>query len=558
MKKMIFILIYFLIFWVILPFMLITGANYLDENLFSDMILPGWCRITGIVVFIPGLLLMLSSVFQFRIYSKEFPVSATPPEIIIQKGLFSAWRHPIYLFAVITFTGLALILLSFGFLFIVLPVFIVSVLIYIRLEEKGLERRFGSAYKQYKARTGLLIPGLNHWIKVLVFPFFKILFGIKIYNRSNIPVSPPFFVVAGHRNYLDPFFISFALPWSIRYISTYEMFRNRFKRKIFSILGAIPKRRYASDTKSILLMMNALGQGSPVGVFPEGERSWTGKAQSLKPGTIQMFKKFKHIPVLPVRLEGNYYLWPRWSPRMLSSKVRISFEPVINVNEEISDEKLEEIIIERTGPRSSVEQSFYCRSKNITGNLSRLLYRCPVCHEKEVLFEIPPRTLKCKKCSQIIEIDRQFNLKYTSGTEILCRSIADLYNEIKIMPDDLDQPELTEIAATERSLPWIITALYRTSCRFYEEQNDAFVLIGNGMIYLTDKGIFIICNNKVTGIEFSKLGAVTIESYYRLQLYLPVEKQIYQVTLEKESVIKWQDTIVLLMEKAGLKEPVTR
>jgi 1-acyl-sn-glycerol-3-phosphate acyltransferase len=102
------------------------------------------------------------------------------------------------------------------------------------------------------------------------------------------------------------------------------MFRTKFKRKIFTALGAIPEKRYAPD-RSILFMKKALDLGYPVGVFPSGERSWTGIIQSFKPGTIQMFRRFRHIPVLPVRIEGYYFLWPRWSPCMLKSKTMIYY-----------------------------------------------------------------------------------------------------------------------------------------------------------------------------------------------------------------------------------------
>lgn len=560
MKKIIIIIIYFLLFWIILPFTLIKAANLLDQNFFSELTLPHSCRIIGLIVFIPSFLSLLLAVFQFRKYSNELPVSATPPDIIIQKGLFSVWRHPVYLFAVITVSALALTLQSYGFLFIIVPVFIFSVLIYVWFEEKGLVKRFGPAYEQYKIRTALILPKLQIWLKMLAFPLFKTWFGIRIFGKENIPASPPFFVVASHRNYLDPFFISYALPWPIRHISTFEMFRTRLKRKIFSVLGAIPKKRYASDPLSVILTKKALEQGFPIGVFPSGERSWTGITQSFKPGSVQLFRKFKHIPILPVRLEGNYYLWPRWSPRMFSAKVKITFEHVINIGETIGNEKLEQIIIDRITPRISSEKSLYCRTKNITGNLSRLLYRCPVCRVKETLIEIPPRKLKCNKCNSFIDIDQQFNLNYTSVGKVLCRSIEELYNDIKIRSDDLIQMEPGELISKESCLPEGPGVLYCEACTLFTEQDDGFIITGKGIIYLTDTQICFVLNGKknVIAIELFKIGAVTIESYYRLQLYLPVEKQLYQVILEKGSVIRLQDTILLLMEESGLKEPVTR
>ena len=560
MKKRIIIIVYFIIFWITLPFFLVKAANLIDKNSFSGLILPLSCRIIGLTIFIPAFLSLLLAVFQFRYYSNELPVSATPPDIIIQKGLFSVWRHPIYLFAVITVSALALTMRSYGFLFIVVPVFVFSVLIYIWFEEKALVKRFGSAYEQYKIRTALIFPGMQLLLKMLAFPVFKFWFGIRIFGKENIPASPPFFVIASHRNYLDPFFISYALPWPVRHISTFEMFRSSLKRKIFSVMGAIPKKRYASDPLSVILVKKALEQGYPIGVFPSGERSWTGITQSFKPGSIQLFKKFKEIPILPVRLEGNYFLWPRWSPRMFSAKVKLTFEQAVHINDTTGIEKLEEMLIDRITPRISSEKSLYCRTKNITGNLSRLLYRCPVCKEKETLYEMPPRKLKCRKCNSFIEIDQQFNLNYSSDGKVLSRSIDELYNDIKIRSDDLIQMAQDELTKKESFLPEGPGVLYCEACTLYIEQDDAFIITGKGIIYLTDSQIcFILNGNKdVIIIELFRIGAITIESYYRLQLYLPVEKKLYQVILKKGSVIRIQDTILLLMEKSGIKKPVTR
>lgn len=552
------IVIYFLLFWVILPALLIMGAKFADKNLFSGMTMSDNCRVAGCMVFIPGFLMMLISVLQFRFYGKKFPVSATPTDIIIQKGSFSVCRHPIYLFAIITITGLALIFQSYGFVFIVVPVFIIAVGVYIWFEEKTLARRFGPVYEQYKTRVGLFIPRLRHWLKVLAFPIFKIVFGIRIFNKSNIPASPPFFVVASHRNYLDPLFLSYAIPWPLKHISTFEMFRSKIHRKIFTVLGAIAKKRYTSDIKSIIVMKHALDQGYPVGIFPEGERSWTGITQSFKPATLKLFKSFKHIPILPVRIEGNYLSWPRWSPHLMRAKVNISFEQVVRVNEDMGTEELEKILIEKIKPRNIIEQPIRCTSKNIIGNLSRVLYRCPVCRTLDSLYEIPTRTLQCNRCSEIIEIDQRFNLKYSVNGEPRFVTIADLYNEIKINSADLNQ---TKEYSREKPRPLQLAGLniiYDASGSFYKEQNDALVLIGQGIIYLTNLEIHFLHNGEGINIPYNQLGAATIESYYKLQLYLPVEKSLYQVVLEKESVLKWQDTIVLIMDNSGLKKPITR
>lgn len=551
---------YFLAFWVILPFLLILGSRFADQLFFTGRSLPAFCLYAGLMIFIPGFLLMLAAVWQFRKFGQELPVSALPPERIIQKGFFAVWRHPIYLFAVITFFGLAMAMRSYGFVFILLPVFIFCVILYIRHEETILLKRFGPAYSTYRDRTYLLVPPLQIWLKMILSPLFRILFGIRVYQKGNIPESPPFFIVSSHRNYLDPFFISYALPWPVSNVSTFEMFRGSLKRRIFTALGSIPRKRYATGIKHILGIKRALYQGYPVGIFPEGERSWTGMMQPFKPEVLRMFKLFIQIPILPVRIEGNYHLWPRWSPRLLKGSIRLYFEPLIRIGEGDNPEELGRTIAEKVRPRGSAGTDDRCRSKNLTGKLSRLIYRCPACRTLEALREIPPRALRCDHCGHTIEIDSGFRLKHTLGENEMTVSIVDLYEEIRIKPADLDRPPAGK-GQPQNNLPASLagqTIIYAAGGTFFCEQEDTLVPLGNGIIYLTGSGVYFPDAGHGISLPFNQIGAATIESYCKLQLYLPSGEKLYQVILDQESIIKWQDTIVLIMERSGFKQPVIR
>lgn len=79
---------------------------------------------------------------------------------VIDQGVFSRMRHPIYTGALLFY--LALCLLSFSTASFGL--FLIIVLFYIfisRYEERLLEQKFGSAYLKYKKKTGMLFPRLS-------------------------------------------------------------------------------------------------------------------------------------------------------------------------------------------------------------------------------------------------------------------------------------------------------------------------------------------------------------------------------------------------------------
>ena len=293
MRKILIIALYILLFWFLLPAILIISSVLLDTRLDFARESPGIMIVAGIVLILIGIPMLYLSIVQFREQGKGLPISALPSPVLIQQKLFSVWRHPVYLFYVVTFYGIAFLMASRSMLIVIMPLFILSVYFYIRIEERGLIKRFGSSYINYRERTPLVIPKLNQFLKIPAYFLFKGLFSYEVRNREHIPESPPFFLVSSHRNYLDPFFISLAMPFPVKYIATYEMFRKPLVRFLFKKLETIPKKRFKADIQTGREIFRNIQKEAVIGIFPEGERTWTGKMISLKQETLNLFRKWK-------------------------------------------------------------------------------------------------------------------------------------------------------------------------------------------------------------------------------------------------------------------------
>ena len=499
------------------------------------------------------------AIYQFRRFSGEYPVSATPPSKIILRGLFAVWRHPIYLFAIILLAGSAMILRSKAMLFIVFPSFVILVILYVIHEESVLMKRFSSQYLWYKKNVPLIVPRLRHWLVIPAFFMLRLKFRLKIINRENIPCSLPFIVVSGHRHYLDPLFITYAVPVPLMQISTFEMFRSRLNRLLFRWFGAIPRKRYLKDTSGVFKLISILRAGYPVCMFPEGGRSWTGRLRTFKTESIRLLQHLHDIPVVPVRIEGNYHSWPRWADHMTRSRVTVTIEKPVAIDKSSDPSELEIFLRKIVEPDQRKEDSMLYLSKNRIDGISKVIYRCPVCLNHEPLLEIRPDALYCHKCRGLLYLRPDMKLEFKRNENMEVKSISDAYEIIKIsftdiyrlLPESLIKQYSGYISPEEK-------LIYLSPCQLWDEKNSRFRKSVKGVCLLSDKTITIINENEKRVIPLDEIGAATIESNYKLQIFNDQTKKLHQITFDDESALKYQDLLEVIIKGLYKKHIITR
>ena len=556
MKKFIILAAYILLFWIILPGIIVLSANWLDR-------LAGFGSFRGLV---PGILIlcfalpMLAvSIAQFRKFSGKYPVSADPPEHFIRTGLYAVWRHPIYLFYTLTMIGIALVWGSGGMLFVSIPAFILLETVYIIVEERILIRRFGNSYLNYRKITPVIIPRFYFWLKIPFFFLFRCRFSYQASGKVNIPESPPFFLVSTHRNYLDPFYLAQALPYPIRYITTFEMYRTGKIRWFFKALDCIPKKRYLNDVSTGREIIRAIMQDAVIGVFPEGERVWTGVMKSLKPETLNLFRKFNNIPILPVRLQGNFFAWPRWGKGLRRSHVKVEFMEPIMIDKMWDQNQIEDRIAAAIDPGDLNHPDFYCRSKRSLEDISKVIYRCPLCRSFESIILTQDRG-ECSKCKATIHMDERYNLTFRNEEEELKGGLDEIYQSLRVTIADLEGLARGlypgEFASLCRDDEHIMA--FSEEIELSSESFKGMEILYSGPMMLTGRRLVFSKDSHSWSIPLEAIRSVTTESNSKLQLYDSSEEKLYQLVFCRESVLKWQDLIATVITKEFKRMPNLR
>jgi len=140
-----------------------------------------------------------------------------------------------------------------------------------------------------------------YWLGyILLYPFFHILFRIRVKGRENIPEGPAL-ICANHSAYSDPPILAFAFGFKhfMRFMAKIELIRIPVFGSLLKLAGTIGVNRGKSDVKAIKTALGALKSGEKVAIFPEGTRVSESDAVSAKTGAIMLASK-TGVPIVPV------------------------------------------------------------------------------------------------------------------------------------------------------------------------------------------------------------------------------------------------------------------
>jgi len=151
---------------------------------------------------------------------------------------------------------------------------------------------------------------------------------LHVTGLDKIPEKGPFLLVANHQSILDPILIQAVCPRPVHTMAKSTQFAHPVFAWLMPRLKSFPVRRYQVDPQAVRTALRLLSAGEAVGVYVEGERSWDGRLQPPRLGTLRLILK-AGVPVVPCTIAGAYEVWPRWDGKLRRGDVHITFgEPL--------------------------------------------------------------------------------------------------------------------------------------------------------------------------------------------------------------------------------------
>lgn len=204
------------------------------------------------------------------------------------------------------------------------------------------------------------------------------------------------------------------------------------QEKVMRHYGAITKRKFTNDLTLIKQIKRALYTNKQdVVMYPEARYSLHGSLAVLPSSLGKMIKLFK-VPVVVVKMNGNYLADPFWGAHKHKNKAPIEAVATKVLTEKDVDtmevEEINEIIRNNMNYNEyqyQLEKGYLIKNKKRAEGLHKLLYKCPICH-KEYTMSSYDSYLECGNCHSKWYFEENGYLKNIKDNSLI--KVIDWYN----------------------------------------------------------------------------------------------------------------------------------
>ena len=162
--------------------------------------------------------------------------------------------------------------------------------------------------------------------RAVVLSVCRVVFRVQVVGIEHVPPSGAYIVAPSHRSILDIPFAAFITKRSIRFLAKDDLFTNPLVARFFVALGAVKVERGTADRGALRALEQALAEGSPVAVFPEGTRASGPDIVKLFDGAAFLAVKLG-VPIVPVGIGGSEGILPKGKVLPRIRRVAVSVGP---------------------------------------------------------------------------------------------------------------------------------------------------------------------------------------------------------------------------------------
>ena len=155
-----------------------------------------------------------------------------------------------------------------------------------------------------------ILSSIAYWrdpeflIRFMILILTKIIYRVRISEKSKIPDEGPALLVANHASFVDHMLIASCSVRPIRFMMHEDFYRYRWIHPIvkWAKIIEVPQSKPKKLRQLLKTTHQMLQDGEIICIFPEGSITQNGIMSSFKKGLSSMIPKGLDVPVLPVRI----------------------------------------------------------------------------------------------------------------------------------------------------------------------------------------------------------------------------------------------------------------
>jgi len=147
-------------------------------------------------------------------------------------------------------------------------------------------------------------------VRGLILAVAKAFGRVRIVGADKLPATGAFIVAPVHRSNIDFALTSLLTRRPMRYMGKDSIWKSRPLGRFVSMLGAFPVHRGSADRESLRACIEIIDRGSPLVMFPEGQRRSGPVVEGLFDGTAFVASK-TGVPIFPVGIGGSERMMPK-------------------------------------------------------------------------------------------------------------------------------------------------------------------------------------------------------------------------------------------------------
>lgn len=185
-----------------------------------------------------------------------------------------------------------------------------------------------------------------HFISKSIFYLLgRLLFGLEVYGKENIPKKGGFILASNHVSLLDPPFVGCVCPRKLNYMAKDELFKNPLSSFWLKSVGAFPVKRNTGDFHVLRDSIHKLRDGKAMLLFPEGARQKPEDRNDKAEQGVGFLAMKANVPVIPAFIKGSEKALPKGAKSLKLVKIQVYFGSPIDISKETSYEDAAQLIL---------------------------------------------------------------------------------------------------------------------------------------------------------------------------------------------------------------------